>query len=129
VEGKPPLKQSIVAREREKGREIAFAFAKPVTTPPIVTPPLPPRAPEKPMERPLPWSFWTAAGVSGVGVLGFGIVGVSGLVLRGDLNDCKPSCSQERIDRGETRFLVADVFLGVAVIGAGVATLIYLTRP
>jgi hypothetical protein len=130
VAGKPPFKQSIVAREREKGREVAFAFPPAKTAPPPVTqPPVGPPRPETPAERPLPWSFWAAAGASGVGLAGFGILGVSGLVLRGDLDECKPSCSQERIDHGKTSFLVADVFLGVAVIGAGIATYIYLTRP
>ena len=130
AEGRTPLKQSILARERDKGREVLFTFeaAAKVTTGPPAGPVLPPQPTEKPAPRPLPWTFWTGAAASAVGVAGFGVFGGSGLALRGELSSCKPGCTEERIDHGRTTFLVADVFLGVAVVGAGIATWIYLTH-
>lgn len=132
AEGRPKLVQTIVAREREKGREITFAYEPPKKkeppTPTVIGPPTPgPRdSTEKP---PLRWTFWTAAGLGGAGLLGFGIFGASGLVVRSDLDACKPNCSQQRIDHGKTSFLVADVSLGIGLVAAGVATYLYFTRP
>ena len=131
VEGRPPLQQSIIAREREKAREVVFAFepSKPKTAPSLAVLPTSPRTSETRAARPLPWTFWAATGTSGVALAAFGVLGVSGLVLRDDLNGCKPTCSEERLDHGRTTFLVADISLGVAVVGAGIATFIYLMRP
>lgn len=129
AEGRPPLELSIIAREREKGREVLFSFEPPKTASPLLVP-LEGAGPEdKPRARPLPWTFWAATGVSGAALAGFGVFGASGLALRGDLDACRPNCSQERIDHGQSTFLVADVALGVAVVAAGIATFIYVTRP
>jgi hypothetical protein len=135
IEGRPPLVQTIVAREREKGREVAFALepTKPREAPPPPPPP-PPTEPTPPKDRaaerrPLGWPFYTAAGASAAGFVVFGIFGLSGLGIRGDLDSCKPNCSQDRIDHGKTSFLVADVALGVGLVAAGVATFLYITRP
>ena len=128
VAGRPTLHQSIIAREREKGREVVFAYEPAKTTAPLLLVPTTPR-PETRTPRPLPWTFWAATGTSGVALAAFGVLGVSGLVLRGDLGGCKPTCSEERIDHGRTTFLGADIALGVAVVGAGIATFIYLVRP
>jgi hypothetical protein len=120
-EGRAPLRQAIVARENEKGREVVFAY--------------PPRAKPKGVEgetaaqRPLPWTFWPAAGLSVVGLGMFGYFGASGLSIRGDLDSCKPNCSQDRIDHGKTSFLVADISLGVGLVAAAAATFLYLVRP
>src|SRR5262249_48236988 len=123
IEGRSPLVQKIVAREREKGREIAFALepTKRRETPPPPPPPPPPDPTppkDKTEQRPLGWPFYTAAGVSGAGLVVFGIFGVSGLGIRGDLDSCKPNCEQDRIDHGKTSFLVADVALGVGLVAA-----------
>jgi hypothetical protein len=129
VEGRPALERTIIAREREKAREVLFAFEPSRAAPPTAPPPSRDLGVhEAGRSRRLPWTFWAAAGASGIGLTGFGIFGVSGLNLRSDLDQCKPDCPQDRIDHGRTSFLVADVFLATAVVAAGVATVIYLTH-
>jgi hypothetical protein len=118
-EGLAPLTQVIVAREEEKEREVVFAY------PPRVTKHA---EGETLAERPLPWTFWPAAGLSVVALGTFGYFEASGLSIRGDLDACKPNCSQDRMDHATTSFLIADVSLGIGLVAAGVAAFLYLTR-
>jgi hypothetical protein len=92
-------------------------------------------APERPMitERPVP----TAAYVSGAVTLGLlltgGFFGLRALQEHNDftkLNDgFHVDEAQSKRNSGETLNVVTDVFLGGAVVGAGITTFFVLTRP
>ncbi len=117
--GKELMTQVVVAQERERGRKVTFELA-----------PLEPPPTAGPVARgPLPWTFWTATAVTGVGLAGFGVFGARGLSERSDLESCSPTCSDAQLRPTRTSFLIADISLAVAVIAAGAATLIYFTRP
>jgi hypothetical protein len=118
------LEQTIVAREREKARVIAFELKMAKQT--EVGPPAPAQ-PTGDVTRALPWTFWAVGGVGVVGAGVFGVFGVRGLVQRSDLDDCRPTCDTARIDRAKTSFLVADVSLVVALVAAGVDTWLWFS--
>jgi hypothetical protein len=46
-----------------------------------------------------------------------------------DLQNCKPNCAESDVDSARTKLIIADISLGVGVIGVGVAAFLYFTRP
>jgi hypothetical protein len=122
-----PVERTIVAREKEKGRDVTFVTGGGATPPtPPVTPPPPGPIPSE--GRPLPTAFWAAAGVGAVAAITFSVFAVRGIVQRSNLDDCKPNCDTSRIDRAKANFVVADVSLVVAALAGGAATWFALSR-
>jgi hypothetical protein len=121
-EGSAPLEQTVVVREREKGRTIAVEFpaaenpAEEVTTPP----------PEK-SSSPVP-----AFVVGGVGVLALGSFAYFGITGSNDAsslrNSCAPRCSDSSVSDVRRKLLIADVSLGVGVVSLAVAGYLLLSR-
>src|SRR5262249_41324929 len=69
-----------------------------------------------------------------VGVLAAGVgaaFGVLALKKRSDLDSlkCKPLCTDSDVKPMKNYALYADISFGVAVLSAGVATILYLGRP
>lgn len=79
--------------------------------------------------RPIPWTVWAAGGVGVVSLGLFGTFAAIGKSSESDLEPCKPSCTQDRIDSVHGKYVVADVFLGVGIVALGAATVLYFTRP
>jgi hypothetical protein len=76
----------------------------------------------------------TAIIVSGgvaVAALGsFTYFALSGKAIESDLESCKPNCQDpEELDRMHSRYLWADVSLGVALVSLGVGTYLWLSHP
>ena len=72
-----------------------------------------------------------AAGVGAIGLgvfATFGLWGYFGSPGYRSLQACAPGCSPADVDTVRGRFLVSDVGLAVGVVGAGVATVLWLTR-
>jgi hypothetical protein len=74
-----------------------------------------------------------AGGVGAAGVLGFVVFGAMGHSKQSDLdNSCGPThtCSKSDVDSIKTKYLLADISLGVGIagLGAGVALFI-LSQP
>lgn len=100
------------------------------------TPPPPPK-PDRPKDSSstksglaaVPVGSWIGWGVGAVGLIGFGIFGVSAL---SDYNRyesrCGNNCTNEARDDVEQSMILADVLLGVGVIGVAVGTVLYFTR-
>lgn len=67
-------------------------------------------------------------GVAGLGVFaGFGLAGRSG---QSDLEDrCSPRCSPAEAKSTKTKYLIADIGLGVGVVSLAAATYFALTAP
>lgn len=134
------IEQDVVAHEGEKNRRITVKLpsksaGKPdddkATTQPEKTetatdlPPEPVAA-----SRPVPATVWVFGAIGLVGVAGFATFGAMGMSKKSDLDaqGCKPNCAQSDVDAAKQKFLLADVSLGVAVVGLGLATVLFLSR-
>jgi hypothetical protein len=73
--------------------------------------------------------LYTSIGVGAAAVGSFTIFALSGRSLESDLDRCKPRCSDAaEVDRMRSRYLIADISLGVALVAAGVGTYAWLQR-
>ncbi|MCW5835343.1 MAG: hypothetical protein KIS78_23280 [Labilithrix sp.] len=70
--------------------------------------------------------------VGGIGVVALGsfaFFGISGKNAVDDLQECKPTCSEDKVDSARTKLIIADISLGVGVVALGVAAYMFFTRP
>jgi hypothetical protein len=78
----------------------------------------------------LPWLTWPLAGVGVVGIAGFAYFGLSAEAdqnaAKSGPNHCAPYCGSSVVDPIRTKFLIADVSLGVGVAALGAAVLVAL---
>jgi hypothetical protein len=111
-----------VLREREKGRQIAIVL-------PSQSPERQSSAGQPSAGRPVPMSTFVFGGAAVV-FAGLGIgFGASSLAQYSDLKATCPSCSDASRDAVRYHTVVADVSLGLGVVSAALATILYLTRP
>jgi hypothetical protein len=113
--------QIAIVREGEQRRRIEVAWpARPRPAPPV-----PLRSAET---TPTPWAAWGTAIGAGVAWATFGFFALSGHLQYQDVkSECAPHCESSRYDPINTKFVVADVALGVAVVASGVATILFLS--
>jgi hypothetical protein len=111
----------IVASEKELNRHVELMLADP---------PMQPKKNRRPEQPPassrLP-SF-ALAGVSALGAGSFAIFALSGDAQVNDLERCKPHCSTADVNSVRTKYLIADVSLGVSLAALGAATYLLLTH-
>ncbi len=87
-------------------------------------------APPAPVEKHAPVGAWVATGIA---VAGFGTFGTFALLGSSDkkkLDDCAPSCpdsAHSTRDSLKSKFLVADIGLGVGAASAVLASVLFLT--
>jgi hypothetical protein len=130
-----PVEQRSLVREGQKAREIPVRFVARAASGATKAPSsatllaLPPPTNEEASPGP-PWTAWAAGGVAVAGIgafLGFGLAGVS---QRSDLlASCNDHCTRDQKSSVDTKFIVADVALGVGVVATIVATYLFLARP
>lgn len=127
IEGQPPREQKVIVREGEKGRVIEVSFADGAPTP---SGPAPTQLEDGGDGGGIPVASWILGGVGVVGVGLFATFGALGLSEKSDAEDpatgCAPSCSDDEVDGIRTKFLVADVSLGVGVAALGAAVIVAL---
>lgn len=125
----------VLIREGEKNRVVSIKVEdpnKPAARPEPEVPgigatdgPPPPVARSR-----TPPGFWIASGL-GVAALGTGAVfTIMGRGKHSDLADCSPNCDPARKDDYDALkrdYLIGDIALGVGVVSAGVAAVIYFT--
>lgn len=144
IEDAEPVEQKIVVRQSQKDRVIEVSFAPPEeagaespyagaaqlpSKDAAADVPPPEEAPRKP--GPLRMYAYVAGGVGAAGILGFVAFGAMGRSKESDLRDsCSPDCPQSEVDSVKTKYLLADVSLGLGIagLGAGVA-LFFLSQP
>jgi hypothetical protein len=119
--------ETIAFAPRER-RDIDFDFASPTT----VCGGGPQREQQRPSppERNLPRTSLIIGGIGGGLVLVGVTLGLVGVAKRGGLDDCKPNCSNDRLDSVRSFFVAGDVVagLGVLALGAAVVTLLTIDR-
>lgn len=71
-----------------------------------------------------------SAGVATAALGSFTYFALSGRSVEGELDRCKPSCDNRAdVDRMRSRYLIADVSLGVALVSLGVGAYAWTQRP
>jgi hypothetical protein len=126
--GSPAIEERVLAREGEKNRRIVARFGNigegPTGTTPAAAPPA------APQRLSTPSSVYILGGVGLLGIGTFGYFGALGLSAKSELDKrgCKPSCPAPDVESMKRRFIVADVGLGVGIVAAGIATIIFVTR-
>jgi hypothetical protein len=76
------------------------------------------------------WPTWAFTIGAAVAWTAFGVSALDGhLEFESAASSCKGSCSPDRYSSINTKFLVADVSLGAAVVASGIALVLLLTRP
>lgn len=127
------LSSDVLVREGEKNRLIEMRAPeekKPLPNAPLAAAPAPVEAPPKPVEKSAPVAAWVATGVAVAGLATFGTFALLGSSDKKKLDDCAPNCpdsAHDRRDSLKTKFLVADVGLGVGVASAVVAGVLFLS--
>ena len=80
------------------------------------------------VDRPFPASAWIVGGIGLAGLASFGVFGALGLSQRSS-DHCDVGCSASDKSSVDTELRVADISLGVGIVGLVVATILYATRP
>jgi hypothetical protein len=134
-----PIEQQIVIRQGQKDRVVAVSFApaasEAVGPSPYATAAKGEGAPEgadRMGPGPLRLYSYIAGGIGAAGLIGFAVVGGIGKAQENDLRDqhCAPNCSKSDTDAIKTKYIVADVLLGVGIAGVGTGvTLFFLSQP
>jgi hypothetical protein len=139
LEGADPIEQQVVIRQGQKDRVIAVSFAPAGADAPSESPYANAKA-QAPADSgkasngpgPLRPYAYIAGGVGLASIIGFAVVGAIGKADENALRDsgCSPNCSKDETDAIKTKYIVADVLLGVGIagIGTGVA-LFFLSQP
>lgn len=119
--------EEVVIGAGQKNRSVTVTFG--ATTSEPVGPTPPPPAPAKEQRSLVPVVI-----LGGIGVVALGSFAFFGLSGKSDVSDleaenCKPHCSQDRVDKARSKLIIADVSLGIGIVSLGVATILILTRP
>ena len=89
----------------------------------------PPGPGEAGQAAPAPAAFWVLAATGAVALTSFGVFAALGESRYRDLeSECAPRCSASESDSVRTKFLIADISLGVAAITSAGAAYLYLSR-
>lgn len=140
LEGVAPVDMPFIAKQGEKDRSVKVSFRPKGAEGDNEAPPaspykdeVTPGADEKTSgPGPLRLYAYIAGGVGAVGLISFTAMGLMASGAQTDLENsgCKPNCSQSEVDSIRTKYLIANISLGVGIagIGTGVALFI-LSQP
>jgi hypothetical protein len=123
IEGATPREETVLVSQGEHERRIVADFRR-ATVAGASTPPSSTRPAPIPVAVPI---------LAGVAVAGFGTFAVAGLLGLSEKNaldarQCKPDCPQADVNAAQTKFLVADIGLGVGAVSLVVAAISLLTK-
>jgi hypothetical protein len=112
-----PVEKRLIVREGEQNRSVRVVFG---VEPPHGEAP----GGDAPVSdgRAVPLGAWIAGGVGVGGLVAFAVIGSSVASREEELLDtCAPNCGAEEVDSLEDEALLANVALGVGVVGVAVA--------
>jgi len=129
VAGSDPVETKTMIREGERNRAIAVTIGSKPAAPPVVVPVVAPKEPETVEHKSsIPTAAWVLGAVSLVSFGGFAYFGLSGRADRQRLADtCAPYCNSDDEKPARTKFVLADISLGVGIVSLGLATVFVLT--
>lgn len=122
--------EKVIVAAGQKGRNIAASFDVASSTQPVR-----PSEPSEPTtgtasKRGSLVPAIAAGSVGLVGLVSFAAFGLSGSSEADELDrTCKPHCTDDQVGGPRTKFIIADVSLGVGIVALGVATYLFLSRP
>jgi len=144
IQGAHAVEQKLVVRQGEKERAVSVSFAAAAPEPPVddASPYAGGAAPDQgaPRDEPSkdteargrpgsmrPYAY-VAGGIGAAGIASFAIFGALGHSAKSDLDasGCKPHCSQSDVDSIKTKYVLADVSLGIGVAGLGTGVALFL---
>jgi hypothetical protein len=131
-----PIEQKVLVRQGQKGRAIEVSFAPGGGDIPAESPYAdfprekePPNVPPEPRpsgEFLRPYAY-VAGGVGLAGVVTFAVLGATGKSRENELRRrCVDQCDPGDVDSIRTKYVVADVALGVGIAGLGSAVALFL---
>jgi hypothetical protein len=135
AQGYLPVEQKIIIKVGEKNRNVSVdlkkiartlnsASAASVSVPSIHPPP------PVPTHRPVPTVVYALGGAAILATAGFVALGLSGIADKDKFEKtCAPFCSNGESSQVTTKFLLADVSLGIGVVSLAVAGYLWWTRP
>ena len=123
--GSADQQQQVMLREGEKNREVLATFGT-LPAPAAATGGLQAAPPSG--DRPIPVAAWVAGGVGALALVSFGTFGTLGVMDR-TTDHCDTGCPPDPKSSVDSKYLVANVSLGVSVVALAVATWLYLSRP
>jgi hypothetical protein len=140
IPGLPSVERPLLIREGEHNRLIEVEFqggATPVTgkseehfASPISGIPSAERSLDAQHSTSRPYLMYGLAGTGVLGIAGFSAFALLGSSQQGDLEkSCSPNCRTSQVDSVKTKYLVADVCLGVGLVSLGVATYLFFSTP
>jgi len=117
----PTVEQQILVAEGEKNRNVVVQFGKSDDD----------KEPEVPTYRPFPTADYFLGGAAVLGIGTFALFGSLGNNAKKDLtNACAPFCSASEVNsKVKSKFLIADIGLGVAVASTVVGIILFAARP
>lgn len=120
-----PQSTSIVARLGEKNRLVLATFFS--AEPGASASPVAPSAPPPAWASPWPW---VATGIGVAGLASFSSFAIAGNDRYSTLADtCGHRCSDGDVSGVRTRFILADVSLGIGIVSLAVAAYLFLKQP
>jgi hypothetical protein len=119
VSGRAPVKQKVVIREGEKGREILVTMDS--------SPPTPESAKAEPPRSGVPTVSWVLGGLSAAAFTAFGYFALTGYSRWSDCHG--GGCGAGDASYVDRQWVAADVTLIVGALAGGLATYFYFTRP
>lgn len=121
--GMHPLTRRVVVARGERNRLLRVEMT------PLETAPLSDSAVLRIEETPSRLLVPALAGVGALGLVGFGALGAWGRSSEANLRDtCSPRCSDDQVAGVRTKYLMADVSLGVGVVGLAAATYFFFSE-
>ncbi len=122
IDGAPPRDETVLVTQGEHERRVVADFRRATSASSSSTTTV--RAAPIPLAVPI---------FGGVALAGFGVFAAAGLVGLSEKNDldtkqCKPTCPQSEVDAARTKFVIADVGLGVGAASLVVAVIALLTK-
>lgn len=130
IDGTDPVSEKLVFREGEKNRLIAVEFGSGAPPAPAAPRPQPPADAAQVPPQSTNWLPYGLGGLGIVGVAGFAVLGLMGnSALAERERTCAPACSDAEVGTVRTKYLLADLSLGLGVVSLGVAGYLLLTSP
>jgi hypothetical protein len=129
IPGLAPIERQLLVREGERNRVVEVDFRTLRTNPFLVADKNEPASTAAPSWTSRTYLTYGLGGVGALGIGSFALFAVLGSRQQADLeHDCAPTCRSSQVDSVKTKYLIADLSLGMGLAALGAATYLYVTN-